>query len=272
MDVFKANIEVHTKMADTYNIREPHFFPENQAKVRKVLEEIHPNPGGKLLDVGCGTGFIINLAKDLFDEIHGVDATEAMLSKVDVSCGNICLHNINAEKLPFADGNFDVVTAYAFLHHLQDYKQVLREVFRVIKDGGCFYVDLEPNRMYWEMAERYRSKKTSGARSAIVKQEIDSVCHTDSKVRKEFGIEENVFNAAEYIKSTYGGLDAEQFTKELKETGFGDVKVSYQWYAGQGKIIHEQSNKDSSIIEKYLNDVLPFSESLFKYLRFVAIK
>lgn len=150
-EVVKANVAVHTLMADSYNTNEPHFRPENQAKVRRNIEQVKQTTNGnRLLDIGCGTGFIINLAKDLFAEIHGVDITQAMLSKIDTSVGNITLHNTIAEKLPFEDGYFDVVTAYSFIHHLEDYRPVLSEVKRVLKPEGIFYIDLEPNKLFWE--------------------------------------------------------------------------------------------------------------------------
>ncbi len=57
----------------------------------------------------CGTGFIINLSKDLFDELHEVDVTQAMLDKVDLSSGNIILHNKLAQELPFEDESFDML-------------------------------------------------------------------------------------------------------------------------------------------------------------------
>jgi len=137
-DVIRANVEVHSRMVEVY-AKEPHFRPENQAKVRGILADLRTRAkGGKLLDLGCGTGFIINLARDLFDEIHGLDVTPAMLEKIDTSRGNITLHNTNAERLPFGDGVFDVVTGYAFLHHLEDFRPVLREAFRVLKPGGLF--------------------------------------------------------------------------------------------------------------------------------------
>ncbi len=49
-EVMRANIEVHTRMIDQYN-SEPHFRPENQAKVRDVLEDLARRSGG----AGCWT-------------------------------------------------------------------------------------------------------------------------------------------------------------------------------------------------------------------------
>ena len=84
-DVIAANIEVHTRMASTYQSNEPHFRPENRAKVRGVLETLAARAGGgRLLDVGCGTGFVIDLARDLFRRIDGVDVTPAMLQRVEL--------------------------------------------------------------------------------------------------------------------------------------------------------------------------------------------
>ena len=149
--VHDANIAVHSRMADRYDAEEPHFRPENQAKVRQRLLGLRARvPGGKLLDVGCGTGFIIHLALGVFDEIHGVDITPAMMARVRIDKGNITLHRTPAETLPFADASFDAATAYSFLDHLEDQGAVLREVARVLRPGGVFYADLNPNRLFWK--------------------------------------------------------------------------------------------------------------------------
>jgi ubiquinone/menaquinone biosynthesis C-methylase UbiE len=273
-EVIAANIEVHTRMADSYNREEPHFRPENRAKVRAKLERLKSAGGNALLDLGCGTGFIIDLARDLFGEIHGVDVTQAMLDKVDTSRGNISLHNAPAESLPFQDDYFDIITAYAFIHHVEDYIKVLREALRVLKPGGLIYIDLEPNRLYWSAISDLERRSPAGdpGVSAIVAKEIDSVLHTDDRVQKDFGIAEEVFNKAEFTKSILGGIDPWDFPRQCKEVGFSRCDVSFEWFLGQGAVMHGQSFSEAVTVETYLRNVLPLSAHLFKYLQFVLTK
>jgi ubiquinone/menaquinone biosynthesis C-methylase UbiE len=270
--VVRANIEVHTRMADSYNTLEPHFRPENQAKVRRVLEELSQRSGrGKLLDLGCGTGFIINLARDLFAEIHGVDITQAMLDKVDRSSGNITLHNTTAERLPFVDNTFDMVSAYSFLHHAENYRLILREAARVLKPGGICYVDLEPNKLFWEQLERLPQGDAAGI-SAILRKARDSVTKTDQRVQEQFGIPADVFNQAEYGKSILGGIDPREVEQHVAALGFSACAIRYEWFLGQGDVMHGQSFEDAAKIEAYLRAILPVSAPLFKYLQFVLTK
>ena len=165
-DVVRSNVEVHTRMADSYE-REPHFRPENKAKVRDNLLRVAERTGtSRMLDIGCGTGFVISLLADTFDEIHGIDPTPAMMEKVDRSRGNIVLHEGVAEELPFEDASFDLVTAYSVLHHLADHRPALAEAARVLRPGGVLYVDLEPNRLFWRAIDAGREVARRPARRA----------------------------------------------------------------------------------------------------------
>ena len=114
MDVRDANILVHSRMAAQYNEREPHFRPENRATVRARLQALREEFGGRLLDVGCGTGFIIDIAADLFDDVRGIDLTPAMLARVQLR-SNVQVYCGDAASLPFGAGDFDVVSAYSLL-------------------------------------------------------------------------------------------------------------------------------------------------------------
>jgi ubiquinone/menaquinone biosynthesis C-methylase UbiE len=270
--IVDANILVHTAMAATYDSSEPHFKPENRAVVRKHLEHLRAKTGPRLLDVGCGTGFVIGLAKDLFKEIHGVDVTQAMLDRVDRSSGNITLHRSMAEKTPFPDNHFDAATAYSFIHHLTDYAEVLREVHRVLRPGGAFYVDLDPNKLFWKAIEDAQRQTAAAKPSDIVAREIDSVLHTDDRVQQEFGIPAETFNLAENYKDLQGGIDGEEFRDTALEIGFSSCDVGYYWYLGQGAVLHGESAQAAATVESYLLRSLPVSAPLFKYVRFFLVK
>ena len=87
-EVLRANIDFHTALADTYDMEQPHYCPENKALVSADLARLADRAGSQLLiDFGCGTGFVIHLAIPYFDSIIGVDITPAMMSKVDLCSG-----------------------------------------------------------------------------------------------------------------------------------------------------------------------------------------
>jgi ubiquinone/menaquinone biosynthesis C-methylase UbiE len=272
--VIDANIKVHSVMAATYDATEPHFRPENKARVRAKLEQLRASSGPKLLDLGCGTGFVIGIARDLFDEIHGVDITQEMLDRVDLTSGNIELHRCAAESTPFEAGYFDAVSAYSFLHHLADYAAVLREAFRVLRPGGLCYVDLEPNRSFWASiaGAQARTSSLDVKASNIVRREMDSVLATDERVQKEFGIPAEVFNLAEYYKDIKGGIDAGEFREAARNAGFSSCEARFEWFLGQGAVMHQQSFALAESIDSYLQQALPVSEALYKYIQFTLRK
>ncbi|MGH7177811.1 MAG: class I SAM-dependent methyltransferase [Tepidisphaeraceae bacterium] len=270
-EVIQANIDVHTRMADSYDRVEPHFRPENRAKVRKTLEELSRKAGGgKLLDLGCGTGFVIGLTKDLFKEVHGVDVTQAMLDRVDRSSGNITLHNSTAEKVPFADNYFDMATAYSFLHHTEDYRKVMRETARVLRPGGLFYVDLEPNKAFWDHLAKLDDQDRPF--QPLVAKAVDAALHTDDQVQKDYGIRKETFQKAEYGKAILGGVDPREIRREFTSLGFKSCAVRLEWFLGQAEVMHGQSFEDAARVDAYLRSVGPLSDHLYKYVQIILTK
>lgn len=268
-DVLTANVVVHSAMAATYNEREPHFRPENQLQVQAVLQGISDATGrGRLLDLGCGTGFIIHLAREMFAEIHGVDITQAMLDRVDTSSGNITLHRQPCEHLPFEDASFDAVTAYSFLDHLADYSVVLAEAFRVLRPGGKLYADLLPNKRFWDEVNMAGERNPAGTSAPpYVAREIQMLASQHEMVERDYGIDGGTFLAAEPWKTATKGISAGDFYGIARDIGFSGIDISFQWYLGQGNVLHGQGPREADLIESHLRSVLPISEPLFKYLR-----
>ena len=264
-----ANVAVHSALADQYNESEPQFRPENQEKVRARLAQLRADvPGGKLLDVGCGTGFIIHLAADLFAEIHGLDITPAMMARVRTDRGNITLHNAPAEALPFPDTSFDAATAYSFIDHLDNPQAVLSEVARVLRPGGIFYADLIPNRLFWQALIELPDNADL---ADIVSRERRMVTANAQIVQENFGIDSTIFIAAEPGKKQ-GGILPAQFVAQALAAGFSTCEVHFDWFLGQGTVMHGQSFADADTICAYLRRVAPLADHLFKYVYFIVRK
>lgn len=275
-EAIKANIYVHAFLANAgeYN-KSPHFLPENQEKVRNILLRLTAEcvETQKVIDFGCGTGFMIHLMRDLFAEVHGVDITQDMMKQVDLSSGNVVLHESLAENTPFADGTFDFATAYSFMDHLVDYRAFLKEAYRVLKAGGVFYSDLNPNRDFI-MAIAGAERLAGGVLpiTPVVNREIQGALHNGEHYQQNYGMNAELLEKAEPIKTHNKGFSAVEVLEAAREIGFSDCRVEFEWFLGQARVMHEQSRADADTVEQYLNAVLPVSSHLFKYLRFVFVK
>lgn len=92
------------------------------------------NPGGRVLDVGCGAGW----STDLFVE-RGYDATGIDLNPdafEPPARGGLQLTEGNGTAIPFPDATFDAAAAYQCLEHVAGPVRMLAEMVRVVRPGG----------------------------------------------------------------------------------------------------------------------------------------
>ena len=275
--VHEANIKYHTELAETYDETQPHFRPENTIQVTERLREFARTTGGKrLLDLGCGTGFITTLAQPYFEEVIGIDITPAMLDLAtckyrDLGIDNVKLMGAPSDELPFPDSYFDVVTGYGFFHHLPSLKPTFKESYRVLKDGGIFYADQDPNYYFWEAMRLLPSDGI--CISELLETERKSVCDMAKGVQGVVGdgLDANTINMAEFLKSK-GGFKEETVKDMLYEAGFKEIDYEYTWYWQQGRVVTDLSPESAFYFEKHLRMALPLSRGFFKYVRMKAIK
>ena len=275
--VINANIELHTELSKVYNETEPHFRKENVAKVKNRLKEVFDRSHSqKHLDLGCGSGFIIHIAKEMVKEIWGIDVTQAMMDKIDTlgACDiKLINHDTGSVKLP--ENYFDSASAYSFLHHLYDVKPTLTTTFRSLKKGGILYADLDPNFYFWQQINLLdQSKKYQ----PIVAREVDAVLHKDDDIAQKYGVDASIFNHAEYGKNIRGGFKEEEIIDLLNEVGFSEITFFYHWFLGEGQLINDQNMIETERFAKakYMNEclqsTLPVSRNLYKYVGFYAVK
>jgi ubiquinone/menaquinone biosynthesis C-methylase UbiE len=277
-DAIKANIAVHSAMANDYNTIEPHFRPESIQRVNGIIDQISKEITIKnALDLGCGTGFMINILKKHASNITGIDVTQPMLDKVDLS-GNAKINLINGDtgETTLPENYFDIATAYTFLDHLYDMMPTFKNCFKSLKKGGLFYADLSPNAYFWDEIKKISA--TNNNFDPIINREIHAVTKKDEEIEQQFGVNKEIFIQAEFQKHVEGGLREEKVKEQLLQTGFTEVKFIYHWFIGQAQMINDETidKKErfahAEVMHNYLIKSMPLSRHLFKYVGFIAKK
>jgi len=124
----------------------------NGLKLRYLLADL-TTVRGKVLDVGCGAGSVAKAVKRERPDLHvvGCDVSKSALALAEASPENVEFRSAQAEKLPFADGEFDFVWIFDVLEHVEKPEQVLREVARVLRPGGGFHIVLPLEGQPWTL-------------------------------------------------------------------------------------------------------------------------
>jgi len=106
-----------------------------------------------MIDVGVGTGRIMEVFADRVSESIGIDVNHAMLNvarlnleKAGLSASSVRKADVSA--LPFEDGVADLVTVHQVLHYLDDPAIAIAECARVLKPGGVLLIaDFAPHQL-----------------------------------------------------------------------------------------------------------------------------
>src|SRR5207253_2980027 len=116
------------------------IFEPVQQTILEVAQSEVPNAEA-ILDVGCGTGRLLIAAEPRFPDarLEGVDAAVEMVKHAQgmlPAASRITVRQATAEKLPFPDGQFDLVFSTMTFHHWSDQQKGISEVARVLTPGG----------------------------------------------------------------------------------------------------------------------------------------
>jgi len=117
---------------------------EETAYYRWIISLMGNVKGKKLLDVGCGAGYLLEQALEKEINATGIDISETAIKKAKKRTPRAKLIQGIGEKLPFPSHSFDIVTCLGSLEHFLKPEKALREMARVLKDDGQICIAL-PN-------------------------------------------------------------------------------------------------------------------------------
>lgn len=130
------------QLADTLELRGR--TPAQVRLRRRFLRFVPVRSGGRVLEIGCGTGVVL---RDLMvlvgkgGEVTGLDPSRTMLERArvlarGVAGGRLRLRHGDGNDLPFANGRFDAALAITVILHVADPLRVVKELVRVTRPGG----------------------------------------------------------------------------------------------------------------------------------------
>ncbi len=133
------NRTYYDAFAATYEARrhEPYhrFLDDSELAVVAPLAA-----GRDVLEVGCGTGLVLERLADVARHATGVDLSPGMLAKAHAR--GLDVREGDATALPFPDASFDVTCSFKVLAHVPDLARALAEMARVTRPGGFVVAEL----------------------------------------------------------------------------------------------------------------------------------
>jgi len=168
-----------TALFDTWTDRYDSWFatPIGQLirwyEAELLLNFLEPQPGERILDVGCGTGIFTADVLKSGAWVTGIDLSAPMLSRAIVSggdkftglCADMCA-------LPFADNSFDRIFSMTAIEFVADAGKAIAELNRVVKPGGRVVVTSLNSLSPW--AEQRRRKAATEGHSLFEKAHFRS--------------------------------------------------------------------------------------------------
>lgn len=141
-----------TEYQRNYELEQDYWwFVGVRAMVRELLRiSLKNEKPGRVLDVGCGTGALLDELQPRADELWGLDFSPHALKFCRMRNGHklVCA---DAANTPFPTAYFDVITAIGVIEHLDDDSAFLAEMNRVLRPGGTLIMLTSSFPFLWTM-------------------------------------------------------------------------------------------------------------------------
>ena len=158
-----------------YQVEEKHWWFVGRRRIiasflEKICGEMKPLTP-RILDVGCGTGANLELLGQ-YGDAEGVDVSAEALAFCSTR-GLTKVRQGEAERLPYEDGSFDLVTGLDVVEHLDDDVAGLSEMCRVLRPGGRILLFVPAFMFLWgvqdDVSHHRRRYTLPGLRNVVEK-------------------------------------------------------------------------------------------------------
>lgn len=218
----QANRTYHDFIAGRYE-RDPRvrlgtMHPNSARRLDWLKSRYNISENGSIvLNLGVGTGNLMKKSEEIFGFSIGMDISINMLKLAKRFSGRLVQGN--ALEIPLKAGSVNLIFSLALLHHIYDLEEFFKSIYRVLKPGGIFYSDYDPNRRFFQTIEKIPFLPLL---LTIYKKISDQFIFTkqDEKTWRA------IHDVAEYHEEFARGLDPSGVARIAEKAGFSQVK----WY------------------------------------------
>ncbi|MFD2933901.1 class I SAM-dependent methyltransferase [Spirosoma flavum] len=105
-----------------------------------LLDLLNPQPGERILDLGCGSGELTQHIAERGAQVVGIDSSAEMLAKAHAQFPALELRQMDATNFTFTE-KFDAIFSNAVLHWVSDYEAVVRQMAAALRPAGRLVVE-----------------------------------------------------------------------------------------------------------------------------------
>lgn len=224
--ILNENRRVHALESGLYLERHPEQTNFFQTEIlRKSLDRLNDelcNPESRILDLGCGTGYLTLPLLTRGHRVTGVDLSQEMLAALKpiipaTAKDRATLKVMGVEDFIEADiESYDAIVMSALLHHLYDYESTLRRICAKLSSGGCLLIFFEPLKQEIASSLRFTLHK-------FLARMDESIYKLEMRLKKIPLFEED-YELSDYQRR-FGGIDPNRLVDMLSSEGMKIIEV-----------------------------------------------
>lgn len=181
MSRMRDNASYYDAFSASYERRRRHGYHLFLDEMECDLLRRHAGPEDDVLEVGCGTGLIMERLAGDVRSVVGIDLSHGMLERAREK--NLDVIRSEAVGLPFPDESFDVVYSVKVLAHVAPIREAVGEIRRVLKPGGRAVLEFYNARSLRSLRKRVvRDRVAPG----VVENEVYTRYDTADALREYF--------------------------------------------------------------------------------------
>lgn len=142
-----------------------------RSRNRLIEQTVHRFYGdaASALEIGCGTGYTLGALRSALPgaQLTGTELFEEGLAVARQRWPNVRLMQADARALPF-ESEFDLLTAFDVLEHIEDDVRALAELRRVVRPGGGLIITVPQHQWLWSDADDYAHHQRRYSRAELI--------------------------------------------------------------------------------------------------------